>query len=69
MKASASIRRAIRSSGITRYAIAKATGIGQSTLSRFVRGQGGLSLDTLDKLADLLGLEIVTRRSTRKRRR
>lgn len=61
-KFSDQIRKAVRESGVTRYAIFKATGIDQGTLSKFVRGQVGLSMDSLDALADMLGLEVVAQR-------
>ena len=44
--------------GITRYAIAVRTGIDQGTLSKFMKGERGLSLAAIDKLMDELGLEI-----------
>ena len=53
------IRRAIRDSGMTRYAIHRATGIDQATLSRFMSGKRGLPMKTLDVLAEFLGLRVV----------
>ena len=44
---------------MTRYEIAKRTGIEQSALSRFMSGERGLSTATLDKLGGLLDLEVV----------
>jgi transcriptional regulator with XRE-family HTH domain len=58
------IRAAVDASGMTRYRICKAIGLNQGTLSRFMRG-GGLSLDTLDKLAGFLGIEAVIKRRKR----
>jgi transcriptional regulator with XRE-family HTH domain len=55
------IRKAIQASGKTRYAIHKATGIDQGQLSKLMKGQAGLSLDSLEKLAGFLGLEIIIR--------
>jgi transcriptional regulator with XRE-family HTH domain len=55
------VRRAIRLSGQTRYRIAKETGIAQSQLSRLMTGETGLSVESIEKLADYLGLEIVMR--------
>jgi transcriptional regulator with XRE-family HTH domain len=55
------IRKAIRASGKTRYAIFKATGIDQGQLSKLMKGEAGLSLENLEKLADFLGLEIILR--------
>lgn len=53
------IRRAVDASDLTRYRICKEIGLSESTLSRFMAGKGGLSLDALDKLADLLRLVIA----------
>ena len=55
------MRDAIRASDMSRYAICKAVGWDQGAMSRFMSGRSGLSLQTLDRLADLLGLAIVTR--------
>ena len=55
---SAEIRATVDASGLTRYRIAKELGIAESTMSRFMSGKGGLSMDYLDRLADLLGLHI-----------
>jgi plasmid maintenance system antidote protein VapI len=59
--ASRQIVKAIAESGMSRYAIAKSSGIDQSTLSRMVNGNGWLSRDAFDRLADALGLEIIIR--------
>jgi transcriptional regulator with XRE-family HTH domain len=53
------VRRAIEASGLSRYRICKETGILQSVMSRFMNGQGMLSMERLDALADLLDLNIV----------
>ncbi|MDD4889886.1 MAG: helix-turn-helix transcriptional regulator [Phycisphaerae bacterium] len=58
------IRKAIADSGLTRYAISKATGVGQDILSRFMTGKGGLTLDTLEKLAGPLGIKIIIGKPT-----
>ncbi len=55
------IRRAVDSSGLSRYRICKDAGIDQATFSRFMTGKVGLSIPTLDALADVLGLNITTR--------
>jgi transcriptional regulator with XRE-family HTH domain len=55
------VRKAIRECGMTRYEIAKRSGVGQGVLSRFMHGQNALTLTTLDKLADVLGLELIVR--------
>jgi transcriptional regulator with XRE-family HTH domain len=56
------VRRAVDASGLSRYRIAKEIGMAESTMSRFMSGQGGLSLANLDALADLLGLDIAAPR-------
>lgn len=62
------IRQAIKASGMSRYAICKRLDFSESVMSKFMRGQSGLSMETIDRLGDLLGLEIVARTKARKRR-
>jgi transcriptional regulator with XRE-family HTH domain len=59
-KLSDEIREAVNASGMSRYAIAKSLGIAESTMSRFMNGKG-LSMDFIDRLAELLELHIVVR--------
>jgi transcriptional regulator with XRE-family HTH domain len=56
---SVQIRMAIKNSGRSRYSIAKAAGMSQSTMSKFAAGHNGLSMEMLDKLGEALGLAIV----------
>lgn len=66
-KISDQIRAAIDGCGESRYRISKQTGIEQSVLSRFMAGQVGMTVETLDKLGAHLGLElVVTREGDRK---
>ncbi len=58
-------RQAIAASGITRYEIAKATGVSQSTLSKFMLRQRGISLESMDAVGLFLGLRLT---ATNKRR-
>jgi transcriptional regulator with XRE-family HTH domain len=55
------IRAAVDASGLSRYRICHEIELNQGAMSRFMSGKGGLSMDTLDRLAELLGLEIVAR--------
>jgi transcriptional regulator with XRE-family HTH domain len=59
MKLSDQVRQAIAGCGLSRYAISKATGISQATLSRFAAGERGLTTTALDTLADFLDLDIT----------
>ena len=64
------LRRAIDGCGKSRYEIAKETGIDEATLSRFMHGKGGLSMDGWDLIAGCLRLDLVaaTRPRTKKKR-
>ena len=64
-KISDQIRAAIEAADVTRYRIELETGIDKATLSRFMAGKGGMTVETLDKLGDYLGLEIVEMRKKR----
>ena len=55
------IRRAVDASGASRYRICKGIGLDQGTMSKFMAGHSGLSIATLDALADVLGLDVVAR--------
>jgi transcriptional regulator with XRE-family HTH domain len=59
------IRKAIRESGKSRYAIAKAVDIDQGHFSKLMKGQAGLSLENVEKLAEYLDLEIIVRKKGR----
>lgn len=52
------VRQAIEESGMSCYAICKGAGIEESAMSRFMRGQRGLTLRTLDRLAAFLDLHV-----------
>lgn len=53
------LRRAIEQSGMSRYRISRETGINESVLSRFIRGETGLTLETVDTICELLGARLV----------
>lgn len=61
------VRRAIESREETPAEIARLSGVNKGALSRFLRGERSLTLSSLEKLAPVLGLRIVTeRRKTKK---
>ncbi len=66
-KLSDQIREAMARSGMTRYRISQLTGIDQATLSRFFHGTGGLAMDKLDRLGEVLGLDVVCRKPRKPR--
>jgi hypothetical protein len=61
------LRQAIERSGVSRYSIWQQTGIDQGSLSKFMDGERGLGMESIDKLADLLGLHICTADAERHR--
>ena len=52
------LRQAIDDSGLTRYEIAKRTGIDESALAKFYNGHRGLSMSALNALGECLQLTI-----------
>ena len=62
------LRKAIKQSGWSGYAIAKATGIPQSQLSLFMNGKGGLQQSNIDKVCKLIGIQVVFTGKTKKKR-
>ncbi len=61
------LRKAIDDSGLTRYEIAKETGIDESALAKFYNGRRGLSMDALNALGEFLQLRITLGRKPRKK--
>ena len=61
MRLSDQIRRAIKSCGLSRYRIAAEADVAESSLSRFLAKEHGLTTETLDRIAEVLGLEVVCR--------
>jgi transcriptional regulator with XRE-family HTH domain len=54
------IRRAIREASVTPAELARATGVAESSLSRFLAGRHGLTLRSLDRVCQALHLKIVS---------
>lgn len=66
-KLTEAIRQAITDSEETPYAIAKGADVARSQLSRLLSGESGMTVDTIERIAEYLRLEIVIRpRRTRK---
>lgn len=60
MRFSDQIREAIKGCGLSQRRLAQESGIEESSLSRFMRGEQGLTTSTLDAIAGVLRLEIQT---------
>lgn len=67
MKISDQLRAAILNAPENRRRIALATGVSESALSRFVRGERLLDLSSVDKLAAYLRLGLVSAKRQSKR--
>lgn len=52
------IRRRRKELGITQPRLAEIAGVSTNTLYKLERGQGNPSLDVLNKIADVLGMEL-----------
>jgi hypothetical protein len=66
VKFSDQVRAAVEASGRSRYSICKEIELAQSNLSRFMSGEKGLSMDALDRLGILLGLELRRRKGAKR---
>jgi transcriptional regulator with XRE-family HTH domain len=53
------IRAAIKASDETPYAIAQGAKVARSQLSRLLSGESGMSVETIERLADYLGFQIT----------
>jgi transcriptional regulator with XRE-family HTH domain len=62
------IRVAIEASEESRYRIAQASKVAESQLSRLMSGEAGIGIETLERLAEHLGYEIVLRPKPRRRK-
>jgi len=65
MSVSEQLRKACETSGLTRYRIAKDSGVSYDALARFLNEERDLRLATADKLADYFGLVLKPKRSKR----
>ncbi|MBC7818144.1 MAG: helix-turn-helix transcriptional regulator [Planctomycetaceae bacterium] len=62
------LRELIDDAGISRYRLSQQTGISQSLLSRFMHGTAFFSEASLNTLADALGVELVKKKTSPKRK-
>ena len=53
------LRHIIEAGDLSRYEIAKRSGVDASQLNRFVRRTGRLTTDSLDKIGAVLGLHFI----------
>jgi ribosome-binding protein aMBF1 (putative translation factor) len=66
--ASETLKEIIRARGLTAYTLAKMSGASVDPIQRFLNGERGLSIATFDKLTEALGLDLVERKTTRRRK-
>jgi len=53
------VKRAIRECGLSAYEVAKRTGVHKASLSRILSGQRRMTLETLDRLAAVIGVKVM----------
>lgn len=58
VKLSEQIRRAVLASDVSRYRLCQQTGMAEAVMSKFINRKGGLGMEMLDKLADVLDLNL-----------
>ena len=63
------MQKVIRDCGKSRYAISQETGVDEGQLSRFMSKGYGISLETLELIADCIGYEITARPKRRRKGR
>jgi transcriptional regulator with XRE-family HTH domain len=63
------LKQAVLKSNMSRYRIARESGLTESQLSYFVNDQRTLTLPAAAKLANTLGLELVQRKSKKAKRK
>jgi hypothetical protein len=60
------LKRAIRDSGDTIYAVAKGSGVAFPVVSRFMHGERDIRLETADRLCAHLGLRLTANKPAKK---
>ncbi len=59
MSTTQQLQQIILQCGMTRYELAQKSGVAEAVLSRFMAGKRGMTTDTLDRQAPVLGLRIT----------
>jgi transcriptional regulator with XRE-family HTH domain len=59
MTVSEQLIEAIEACGVSRHRLSQETGVSESALSRFVRGERGIGIGSVDALAEHLGRTLV----------
>ena len=62
------VREAVDASGMSHLAVGRAADIDKGLFCRFMKGRSGLSVPSLNRLADVLNLNIVVGRRTTPRK-
>ena len=52
------IRRAIRASGLSLYAVARDSGVDVAPIQRFMAGEHGMTVETAERISSVVGLEL-----------
>ena len=64
------LRTAIRNAELSVYGpICQATGLDKAVMSRFLNGKSGLSVASIDRICQVLGLRLVSGKEASKRRK
>ena len=63
------LKELIDDSGLSRYRISMESGVAQSTLSSFMSGRRSMSLENIDRIGEVLGLELIRRKTTKEVRK
>jgi plasmid maintenance system antidote protein VapI len=61
------LRRAIKDSGLSLYAVARDAHLGYAAVHGFYHGTRGLTLDSAERIARLLGYDMLPVQSARRR--
>jgi plasmid maintenance system antidote protein VapI len=62
------LRECISGCELSHTELGKATGVPQPTISRFMRGERGLNLESIESLIDYFGLELTEKPQPKKKR-